>query len=999
MGRRVTDLQPPTATLVFDALVELQLHDNTSVRLPSFVPVGARGIRVVPITAVPQLRTKPITLLHMALLRQLSGVLVASEVIGAPAGLYCRPGDYFATPQVVANFAMLSPAQLRASRVTPAVVDVALNHGGGMLEEHSALFGRALPVFRVGGQRVYPLSSLCESATQVNSWVFQHRASARFEVFQATGFSARPTLGGVVLLRKMLFFPQDSAAAFMNRHSTAASGNVAACSGDTDHLVAAAAAGQKAAQWCTSSPVLLQAREQLEAEARAAAAADKLRAVAFAWWEVQADRVRLLDVIDMEAQAYAALPADHPIPQIFGGFRGAALSDHAPLVDVDVGAELAEHRRLLDPWLLGLWLADGAKDASVVRITLASTEQAAVQKVSSLLLPLDFAVTVSNIPNKAVIRVDVTDPTRAGNRLKSALRAFGLLDRKHIPDVYKYATASERAALLAGFVDGDGCLPLRPSGTVCSWTITQGNPDLHGQLIDDMLFVARSLGLVSGAAPAEWSSTVDGCLRKQFTLDGFASSLLAQHLSLPAKVPARFATPTRTRLHVAPGRVGRFYRFAVSGATRRFLLGDWSVVHNCLDFPNIVIKGSELQLPFQACLKIEKFGDQILKATEPQMVLFNLFDDWLKTISSYTAFSRLILILRALHVNTEKAKMILKPDKNTITEPHHIWPTLSDEDWIKVEVALKDLILADYGKKNNVNVTALTQSEIRDIILGMEIAPPSQQRQQIAEIEKQTKDTGQVNAVTTKITNVHGDEMVVVTTSQHETKSFQSKTDWRVRAISATNLHLRTNHIYVTSDDIKESGYTYVMPKNVLKKFITIADLRTQIAGFMYGVSPPDNPHVKEIRAIVLPPQLGTHYGVSLPNQLPEHKYLSELEPLGWIHTQPNELPQQQLAAQDVIQHARIMAENKSWSGDKTIVITCSFTAGSCPSLPTSSLLRASSGAATRRRTRRPATRASSSTSTRRCRCCSLIASQASTWCLTLARGITTLSASASRLL
>lgn len=56
---------------------------------------------------------------------------------------------------------------------------------------------------------------------------------------------------------------------------------------------------------------------------------------------------------------------------------------------------------------------------------------------------------------------------------------------------------------------------------------------------------------------------------------------------------------------------------------------------------------------------------------------------------------------------------------------------------IQVEVALKDLILADYGKKNNVNVASLTQSEVRDIILGMEIAPPSLQRQQIAEIEKQ----------------------------------------------------------------------------------------------------------------------------------------------------------------------------------------------------------------------------------------------------------------------
>ena len=106
------------------------------------------------------------------------------------------------------------------------------------------------------------------------------------------------------------------------------------------------------------------------------------------------------------------------------------------------------------------------------------------------------------------------------------------------------------------------------------------------------------------------------------------------------------------------------------------------------------------------------------------MVLFNLYDDWLRSISSYTAFSRLILILRALHVNNDRTKIILKPDKTTITEPHHIWPSLSDDEWIKVEVTLKDLILADYGKKNNVNVASLTQSEIRDIILGMEISAP-----------------------------------------------------------------------------------------------------------------------------------------------------------------------------------------------------------------------------------------------------------------------------------
>ncbi|KAD4585392.1 hypothetical protein R6Q59_035988 [Mikania micrantha] len=360
--------------------------------------------------------------------------------------------------------------------------------------------------------------------------------------------------------------------------------------------------------------------------------------------------------------------------------------------------------------------------------------------------------------------------------------------------------------------------------------------------------------------------------------------------------------------------------------TRKGMLDPLEV--HLLDFPNIVIKGSELQLPFQACLKIEKFGDLILKASEPQMVLFNIYDDWLKSISSYTAFSRLILILRALHVNNEKAKMLLKPDKTIVTEPHHIWPSLTDDQWVKVEVALRDLILSDYAKKNNVNTSALTQSEIRDIILGAEITPPSQQRQQIAEIEKQAKEASQLTAVTTKTTNVHGDELIVTTTSPYEQAAFGSKTDWRVRAISATNLYLRVNHIYVNSEDIKETGYTYIMPKNILKKFICIADLRTQISGYLYGVSPPDNPQVKEIRCIAMPPQWGTHQQVHLPSALPEHDFLNDLEPLGWMHTQPNELPQ--LSPQDLTFHARILENNKQWDGEKSIILTCSFTPGSC---------------------------------------------------------------------
>lgn len=214
----------------------------------------------------------------------------------------------------------------------------------------------------------------------------------------------------------------------------------------------------------------------------------------------------------------------------------------------------------------------------------------------------------------------------------------------------------------------------------------------------------------------------------------------------------------------------------------------------------------------------------------------------------------------------------------------------------------------------------------------------------------------------------------MTTTSQYEQQAYSSKTDWRVRAISASNLHLRTANIYVSADDCAEGGYTYVLPKNVLKKFVCIADLRTQVMGYMYGVSPADNPQVKEIRGIVLVPQWGTHQQVHVPSLLPEHDYLKVraacrhrparsrmggrppraarrltrrpfplpapaqnppppsptaqgMEPLGWLHTQPQELPQ--LSPTDVTMHARVMADNKSWDGERTIVITTSFTPGS----------------------------------------------------------------------
>jgi len=72
---------------------------------------------------------------------------------------------------------------------------------------------------------------------------------------------------------------------------------------------------------------------------------------------------------------------------------------------------------------------------------------------------------------------------------------------------------------------------------------------------------------------------------------------------------------------------------------------------------------------------------------------------------------------------------------------------------------------------------------------------------------------------------------------------------------------------------------------------------------------------------------IGNTRDIQLPQQLPQHEYLEQMEPLGIIHTvSGNEPPY--MTAMDVTQHARLMNAHKSWD-KKTVSMTVSFTPGS----------------------------------------------------------------------
>lgn len=358
-------------------------------------------------------------------------------------------------------------------------------------------------------------------------------------------------------------------------------------------------------------------------------------------------------------------------------------------------------------------------------------------------------------------------------------------------------------------------------------------------------------------------------------------------------------------------------------ATRSGIMDPLEV--HMFDFVNIQIQQSELKLPFQAAMRVDKLQEVILKAKESQMYLFNLYDDWLQSVSLYTAFSRLLLLFRALHVDHERARLVLRPDLLVVTQSHHIWPSFTDEQWASVEVQMRDIILADYSKRNNVNVASLTQAEIRDLILGQEIKAPSAERQEMAQIENNTQEA-QLTSLTTKTTNVHGEEIVAVTTSQYGQKEFSSRSEWRSAALSAASLPLRAQHIFVSGAEFDEDGSVFVFPENLLRRFVEISDVRVQVGGLLYGRSPPGNSQVKEIVCIALVPQLGLMGGVELAQRVPKSPYLRGLEPLGWVHTVGGE--SRVMSAADVTMAAKMLVSGEYGWPSSPITATIAILGG-----------------------------------------------------------------------
>ena len=233
---------------------------------------------------------------------------------------------------------------------------------------------------------------------------------------------------------------------------------------------------------------------------------------------------------------------------------------------------------LIDPYFLGMWLGDGAK-----RYTAITTgDQEIIDWIIEYAIQIKLQHRIEyNSENS--INIHINTGIRGGsagkNPLVYALDRYGLRQRKHIPHAYKTASRADRLKVLAGFIDADGSLQ-------------RGGYDVVGVdegLIDDIIFLARSLGFSAYKSPCKKT-----CVNNGKEGNYFRCNINGNTNEIPCLIHRKKAGERRqkksvlvTGISVEQIGVGEYYGFEIDG-DRLFMLGDFTVTHNTIIAAHII---------------------------------------------------------------------------------------------------------------------------------------------------------------------------------------------------------------------------------------------------------------------------------------------------------------------------------------------------------------------------------------------------------------------------
>jgi len=233
----------------------------------------------------------------------------------------------------------------------------------------------------------------------------------------------------------------------------------------------------------------------------------------------------------------------------------------------------------LDPYVLGYWLGDYYSRGSL--ITTSNNKIISYFNSYTAKLGLHFVqlnqyrsytrrpktFKITNIP---INKTNIQGNLRKIHMFQEMLINKDLIRNKHIPHTYKCNSKKVQLDLLAGIIDSGGCLYKNGYNIITKEEI----------LLDDIIFIARSLGLCAN------KKRIQRHIGKNIKETYFETYIYGKNvLEIPIKNKYKIVLNNTnknvllTKITVDKKNIDDYFGFEIDG-NHRFLLGDTTVTHN-----------------------------------------------------------------------------------------------------------------------------------------------------------------------------------------------------------------------------------------------------------------------------------------------------------------------------------------------------------------------------------------------------------------------------------
>ena len=221
----------------------------------------------------------------------------------------------------------------------------------------------------------------------------------------------------------------------------------------------------------------------------------------------------------------------------------------------------------IDPYILGMWLGDGHSNGRMFT----TNDIELLEKWEEW--ANNNNMYISKQDDGTNIHYGLCNVKKGLNNFKEKLKIYNLVDNKHIPHDYIYNDTKSRLSVLAGLIDTEGSV--EQEGV----TIRISQSYDHKDILLSAQIISRSLGFQTSLndKKTSWKNNGNALV---LTISGDGIQNIPTILSRKKCKAPKNQILTSTSIKVEPYKISKFYGFEVD-QNSRFLLKDFTVVHNC----------------------------------------------------------------------------------------------------------------------------------------------------------------------------------------------------------------------------------------------------------------------------------------------------------------------------------------------------------------------------------------------------------------------------------